>query len=1512
MRFKWLFVGGLFGVGLLLLPFSYASYSYISDEAPAASLNIAEAQGHEPTDWSVSSLWQAIVKQINGVLDFTAQTIQAVGDVPGQLFDVASNDPPETSADLQNFDPLINSDVLLPGLPAPQAYNGTLVINVPLQATSELSVSGITRLNDLLVLGEFSINDLTVPGVVTAGSLVAGGTQLGSLSVSGNTQLNTLSVAGPVSFSNLTVTNSLTALGGLNTQGADIDLQGGNIFAANIVNEIIAGDNISIDGTQGAPIISADIPSFGSRVRRLNGLTGTLTLVAGSDIVISESGSEITVDNISDLDSVTARGGCSSCVLDADVIDSLTIASGTIDNTVIGSTTPAQGTFSSLRVASAQSQLFFDSDNSNYVGFRGSSTIASNIVWTLPTADGNADQFLFTDGNGNLRFDDVSVLGVVNDLPDLGDVTLSSPANGDVLSYNGAEWVNAPTSSFGLGDGTYLGLSDTPSSYVSNAVAVVNSVGSALTQSANFTFDGTQGVGIGTASTSALNLFEQSEVRFYEPGSGNYVGFQASTSLSGNTIWTLPEADGNSDQVMVTDGSGNLRFADVSAIGGGVSNYLELDDTPNSFLVNAIPYVSTSSIKFSSDLTYNGSTGFFGIGTDAPTDELTVLGSVYIGLDPSTPGISYNDLDNTVSIGSTIHEERFTVSQGSILQRGGSSTELYSPTQVGSLNLTDNAYAVTILGDRAYVASRLTGADFHVIDIADKGAPSLIGSLDLPDSARQVSVRGNYAYVVTDFTGSDFHVIDISDPTSPSEVASLGLGTSATGLAIRGRYAYVGTGDAIGADFYVIDIIDPLDPTIVGSIDIGADINSIALKGSYAYVVTDGPSNIISISISDPTSPAVVDTTAMTAEGSDIVVRGDYAYVTANSGGNDFFVFDIADPSNLTNIASMNLASAANGVDVSGRYAYVTTNGTNEDLHVIDISSPSVPVEVGSVEMNTGSAFGIQVRGRYAYIGSAATGNDFHIYDVTGVEAQSVLAHSLESGDLTVAGDMVASGDFSLDGALEVGVGGIRTEGILLVKGSETSVISGSLAIGTSSSDYALTVDGDVHISGQLYDSTLSAGNVGDVLIASVGGQAWTPTTSLGLSAEFTSSADLAGILSNETGSGSAVFSDSPTLTGTAVFANATFDQVGIGTTTPSQTLHIYDASSATLLIEGNTGDALLDLNASSGVGDYGAITFYKDGTFTNQIYTGSGSDDNLYVDTSSSNTYTIFEGAGVGIGTTTPSSTLTVEGTIMASNLYGGTTGLQTDAQGNIIRVPSDIRLKKNVESIGSEEALEIVLALRGVRYEWIDATRFGTQTEIGFIAQEVDLVLPEVVRKGGNYWSLNTPNMLAVVVAAIQDLWSMVTGNQEKIDTLEGRVEYLESLLEVEVSDEENSKKSGSSDHTNSDPGEEEIEESESENDTGAGESAIDVGEELDDTSAQPEIEIDDPTVEPDEETSELDDVDELSSETRVNEENTEETGEPEPEPSEKVETEKVDEISVTEEAEDISVTENTVLEP
>ena len=102
-----------------------------------------------------------------------------------------------------------------------------------------------------------------------------------------------------------------------------------------------------------------------------------------------------------------------------------------------------------------------------------------------------------------------------------------------------------------------------------------------------------------------------------------------------------------------------------------------------------------------------------------------------------------------------------------------------------------------------------------------------------------------------------------------------------------------------------------------------------------------------------------------------------------------------------------------------------------------------------------------------------------------------------------------------------------------------------------------------------------------------------------------------------------------------------------------------------------------------------------------------------------------------------------------------------------------SDKRLKDNVETI--DDALEKVMKLRGVEFDWIGASRKG-QHDIGLIAQEVEEVIPEIVRekefKVGEFTdnkqtfkTVDYDKMVGVLIEAIKE-------QQVQIDELKTKI--------------------------------------------------------------------------------------------------------------------------------------------
>lgn len=97
----------------------------------------------------------------------------------------------------------------------------------------------------------------------------------------------------------------------------------------------------------------------------------------------------------------------------------------------------------------------------------------------------------------------------------------------------------------------------------------------------------------------------------------------------------------------------------------------------------------------------------------------------------------------------------------------------------------------------------------------------------------------------------------------------------------------------------------------------------------------------------------------------------------------------------------------------------------------------------------------------------------------------------------------------------------------------------------------------------------------------------------------------------------------------------------------------------------------------------------------------------------------------------------------------------------------PSDIKLKTNIKPL--KNSLDKVMDLRGVEYDRID---YGWH-EIGMIAQEVEKVLPDLVKENSEGTKvLNYSHITAVLVEAIKE-------QQEQINSLKETVQELSTKL-------------------------------------------------------------------------------------------------------------------------------------
>jgi hypothetical protein len=104
-----------------------------------------------------------------------------------------------------------------------------------------------------------------------------------------------------------------------------------------------------------------------------------------------------------------------------------------------------------------------------------------------------------------------------------------------------------------------------------------------------------------------------------------------------------------------------------------------------------------------------------------------------------------------------------------------------------------------------------------------------------------------------------------------------------------------------------------------------------------------------------------------------------------------------------------------------------------------------------------------------------------------------------------------------------------------------------------------------------------------------------------------------------------------------------------------------------------------------------------------------------------------------------------------------GGNAKVYWDTSGNLtaasnVTAYSDARLKKNVTTITN--ALELVNKMRGVYYDRIDSGEAG----VGVIAQEMQAVLPQVVKQNDDALSVAYGNVIGVLIEAIKELSAKV----------------------------------------------------------------------------------------------------------------------------------------------------------
>ena len=206
------------------------------------------------------------------------------------------------------------------------------------------------------------------------------------------------------------------------------------VYASALFNDgiTISGNNISADRSNDDLVLS---PSG-------TGTVAIVDLTVDSNINLTDNEIKTTVSN-SDL-KLSASGTGNVVIAKAD------INGGNIDNTTIGGTTPAAGTFTTITATTSatidgvviRDNTITSTTNANLeLSGNGSGTVTVNGL-SMPTSDGSANQLLKTDGSGNLGFATASTTLNHSDIND-NTTTVASSATSVVDSFASATYRSA-------------------------------------------------------------------------------------------------------------------------------------------------------------------------------------------------------------------------------------------------------------------------------------------------------------------------------------------------------------------------------------------------------------------------------------------------------------------------------------------------------------------------------------------------------------------------------------------------------------------------------------------------------------------------------------------------------------------------------------------------------------------------------------------------------------------------------------------------------------------------------------------------------------------------------------------------------------------------------------------------------------------------------------------------------------------------------------------------------------
>jgi prepilin-type N-terminal cleavage/methylation domain-containing protein len=190
--------------------------------------------------------------------------------------------------------------------------------------------------------------------------------------------------------------------------------------------------------------------------------------------------------------------------------------------------------------------------------------------------------------------------------------------------------------------------------------------------------------------------------------------------------------------------------------------------------------------------------------------------------------------------------------------------------------------------------------------------------------------------------------------------------------------------------------------------------------------------------------------------------------------------------------------------------------------------------------------------------------------------------------------------------------------------------------------------------------------------------------------------------------------------------------EVGIGTSTPTEMLDV------------NGSIKLTSTNSLK----WGSTGVYVMGDGSNHLILGTNSSEKMRIDAS----------GNIGINKASPISKLDVNGDIRSSGVLYATS----------MQYTSDEIFKKNITQI--ENSLDMITSLRGVYFNW----KVNNSHDIGFIAQEVQNVIPELVKSApdNKYLTVDYVKIVPILVEAIKEQQKIIVEMKDELNQIKNEL--------------------------------------------------------------------------------------------------------------------------------------------